>query len=79
MVTENTGTMSYDLLDTGLKIFISILMLMVVIWCIFQIVKYCKIIKENFTATHAEKDEFAEIRNNVNNALSKIKSERDAK
>lgn len=81
MVTETTGINPYNVIDTGLKIFIDLLALMFLVWCIFQIVKYCKIIKENFTESKVQEtefDELSDIKNSVNATLAKYESERDA-
>ena len=80
MVTETTKFNPYDIVDTGLKIFIGILLMMFLVWCIFQIVKYCKIIKANFTATKSQQtefDELADIKNRVNATLARLHSDRD--
>ena len=81
MVTETTKFNPYDIVDTGLKIFIGILLMMFLVWCVFQIIKYCKIIKENFTESKAQQtevDELTEIKQRVNATLAKRESERDA-
>ena len=78
MVTETNILNPYDIVDTGLKIFIGILLTMFLVWCIFQIVKNCKIIKQNFMEykeQQTEFDELKEIKDSVNAALAKIKSE----
>ena len=78
MVTETNILNPYDIVDTGLKIFIGILLTMFLVWCIFQIVKNCKIIKQNFTEykeQQTELDDLKEIKDSVNAALAKIKSE----
>ena len=78
MVTETNILNPYDIVDTGLKIFIGILLTMFLAWCVFQIVKNCKIIKQNFTEykeQQTEFDELKEIKDSVNAALAKIKSE----
>ena len=77
MVTEVTKFNPYDIVDTGLRIFMGVLLMMFLLWCIVQIVKYCKIIKENFTESKMqpeELDELHEIQNSVNATLAKIKS-----
>ena len=80
MVTETTKFNPYNIVDYGLQIFLCILFAMVLIWCIFQIVKYCKIIKANFTATKSQQtefDELADIKNRVNATLTRLQSDRD--
>ena len=72
MVTETTKFNPYDIVDYGLQIFIGILLLMFLGWCIFQIIKYCKIIRDNVAEYKARQSELQQIQNNVNKTLSKF-------
>lgn len=72
MVTETTTWTAYDIVDYGLQIFIGLLVLMFLAWCIFQIVKYCKIIRDNFLEYKARQSELQHLQKNVNKTLSKI-------
>ena len=72
MVTETTTFNPYDIVDYGLQIFIGILLLMFLGWCIFQIIKYCKIIRDNVAEYKARQSELQQIQNNVNKTLSKF-------
>lgn len=76
MVTETTTLNPYDIVDYGLQIFIGILLLMFLCWCIFQIIKYCKIIKANAAEYKARQSEVQQIKNSVNKKLSKFNSDR---
>ena len=72
MVTETTTFNPYDIVDYGLQIFIGILLLMFLGWCIFQIIKYCKIIRDNVAEYKARQSELQQIQKNVNKTLSKF-------
>lgn len=76
MVTETTTFNPYDIVDYGVQIFLCILLLMFLGWCIFQIIKYCKIIKANAAEYKARRFELQQIKNNVNKKLSKFNSDR---
>lgn len=70
MVTETTTFNLYDIVDYGLQIFMCILLLMFLGWCIFQIIKYCKIIRDNMSEYRARQSELQQIKSQVNNNLS---------
>ena len=72
MLTETTKFNPYDIVDYGLQIFIGILLLMFLGWCIFQIIKYCKIIRNNVAEYKARQSELQQIQKNVNKTLSKF-------
>lgn len=76
MVTETTTFNPYDIVDYGVQIFLCILLLMFLGWCIFQIIKYCKIIKANAAEYKARRSELQQIKNSVNKKLSKFHSDR---
>ena len=76
MVVETTKFNPYDIVDYGMQIFLCILLLMFLGWCIFQIVKYCKIIKANAAEYKARRSELQQIKNRVNKKLSKFNSDR---
>lgn len=76
MVTEITKFNPYDIIDYGLQVFIGILLFMFLGWCIFQIIKYCKIIKANAAEYKARRSELQQIKNSVNDKLSKFNSDR---
>ena len=76
MVTETTTFNPYDIVDYGVQIFLCILLLMFLGWCIFQIIKYCKIIKANVAEYKARQSEPQQIKNSVNKKLSKFNSDR---
>ena len=76
MVVETTKFNPYDIVDYGVQIFLCILLLMFLGWCIFQIIKYCKIIKANAAEYKARRSELQQIKNSVNNKLSKFNSDR---
>ena len=76
MVTETTKFNPYDIVDYGLQVFIGILLFMFLGWCIFQIIKYCKIIKANAVEYKARRSELQQIKNSVNKKLSKFNSDR---
>lgn len=76
MVIETTKFNPYDIVDYGLQIFIGILLFMFLGWCIFQIIKYCKIIKANADEYKARQSELQQIKNSVNKKLSKFNSDR---
>lgn len=76
MVTETTTFNPYDIVDYGVQIFLCILLLMFLGWCIFQIIKYCKIIKANAAEYKARHSELQQIKNSVNKKLSKFNSDR---
>ena len=71
MVVETTKFNPYDMVDYGLQIFIGILVLMFLGWCIFQIIKYCKIIRNNVVEYKARQSELQQIKSQVNKNLSK--------
>ena len=71
MVTETTTFNPYDIVDYGLQIFLCILLLMFLGWCIFQIIKYCKIIRDNMSEYRARQSELQQIKSQVNKNLSK--------
>lgn len=70
MVTETTTFNLYDIIDSGLRVFIGILLFMFLGWCIFQIIKYCKIIRDNMSEYRARQSELQQIKSQVNNNLS---------
>lgn len=72
MVTETTTFNPYDIVDYGLQIFIGILLLMFLGWSVYQIIKYCKIIRDNITEYKARQSELQQIQKNVNKTLSKF-------
>lgn len=72
MVVETTKFNPYDIVDYGVQIFLCILLLMFLGWCIFQIIKYCKIIRDNITEYKARQSELQQIKNSVNSKLSKF-------
>jgi len=76
MVVETTKFNPYDIVDYGVQIFLCILLLMFLGWCIFQIIKYCKIIKANAAEYKARRSELQQIKNSVNKKLSKFNSDR---
>jgi len=76
MVVETTKFNPYDIVDYGVQIFLCILLLMFLGWCIFQIIKYCKIIKANADEYKARQSELQQIKNSVNKKLSKFNSDR---
>ena len=76
MVTETTTLNPYDIVDYGVQVFLCILLLMFLGWCIFQIIKYCKIIKANAAEYKARRSELQQIKNSVNQKLSKFNSDR---
>lgn len=76
MVVETTKFNPYDIVDYGVQIFLCILLLMFLGWCIFQIIKYCKIIKANAAEYKARRSELQQIKNSVNQKLSKFNSDR---
>lgn len=76
MVVETTKFNPYDIVDYGMQIFLCILLLMFLGWCIFQIIKYCKIIKANAAEYKARRSELQQIKNSVNMKLSKFNSDR---
>ena len=71
MVVETTKFNAYDIVDYGLQIFIGILVLMFLGWCIFQIIKYCQIIRNNVVEYKARQSELQQIKSQVNKNLSK--------
>lgn len=76
MVVETTKFNPYDIVDYGVQIFLCILLLMFLGWCVFQIIKYCKIIKANAAEYKARRSELQQIKNSVNKKLSKFNSDR---
>ena len=76
MVVETTKFNPYDIVDYGVQIFLCILLLMFLGWCIFQIIKYCKIIRDNITEYKARQSELQQIKNSVNKKLSNFNSDR---
>ena len=76
MVVETTKFNPYDIVDYGVQVFLCILLLMFLGWCIFQIIKYCKIIKANAAEYKARRSELQQIKNSVNQKLSKFNSDR---
>lgn len=79
MITEITTWTPYDIVDYGLQIFIGLLVLMFLAWCIFQIVKYCKIIRDNFLECKTRQSELQDIQAHVNQTLSEIRKQGDLK
>ena len=71
MVVETTKFNAYDIVDYGLQIFIGILVFILLGWCIFQIIKYCKIIRDNVAEYKARQSELQQIKSQVNKTLSK--------
>ena len=76
VVVETTKFNPYDIVDYGLQIFIGLLMLMFLGWCIFQIIKYCKIIRDNVAEYKARQDEIRQIKDSVNQKLSNFNTDR---
>lgn len=72
MINEQNTFNPYDIVDYGLQIFIGILLLMFLCWSVYQIIKYCKIIRDNITEYKARQSELQQIQNNVNKTLSKF-------
>ena len=54
MIHDTKVLTAYDIVDYGLQFFIGLLMFMFLGWCVYHIIKCCKIIRENI------------IRNNIN-------------
>ena len=77
MVVETTKFNPYDIVDYGLQIFIGLLVLMFLTWCIFQIVKYCKIIRDTFLECKVRQSELQDIQKHVNQTLSEIRKQGD--
>lgn len=76
MVTETTKFNPYNIVDYGLQVFIGILLFMFLGWCVFQIIKYCKIIKANAAEYKARRSELQQVKNSVNKKLSTFNSDR---
>lgn len=72
MVVDTKGIDWYNVVDGGFKLFLSVLLALVLIGCVYLIVHYCKIIHANYVEYKTKQAELKDIKLQVNRVMSQM-------